>query len=309
MHRQPVRQTDANTEKRLGRVDKAHPAMDCGELHEAEETFGGLVVAAGDAAKLFLEAHHALDAISPGIAATVQRAGRFAVRLPQDNGVNAAQIQVRAQAVGARILCRREARAAGPRQARAGPTRRRCRRSGRASGARPAAIHSHQTGRESWSRPRHGIGPRHSNEYPFSGPGVVLVRPLSRMPACAAGQRDHGAVDHLDRPIPGAACSNRRHDFLIEPCVAPACKPAPHSVPFGEAFRQGEPVRAIQKMPSKTCRLSIAGRQARPRIGGRNGASSAHVASSMRFRSKAGSQFPALNHDHGAMGIRFVHTA
>ena len=73
--------------------------------------------------------------------------------------------------------------------------------------------------------------------------------------------------------------------------------------------RQGEPVRAIQKMPSKTCRLSIAGRQARPRIGGRNGASSAHVASSMRFQSKAGSHFPALNHDHGAMGIRFVHTA
>jgi hypothetical protein len=231
--------------------------MDCGELHEAEEAFSGLVVAAGDAAKLFQEAHHALDAISPGIAATVQRAGRFAVRLSRDNGVNAAQIQLRAQGVGARILCRREARAAGPRQARAGPTRRRCRRSGPASGARPAAIHSHQTGRESWSRPRHGIGPRHSNEYPFSGLGAVLVRPLSRMQACAAGQRDHGAVDHLDRPIPGAACSNRRHDFLIDPGVAPACKPAPHSVPIAKAFRQvapgragpGDPEDALQDLP------------------------------------------------------------
>jgi len=26
----------------LGRVDKAHPAMDCGELDEAEKAFGGL---------------------------------------------------------------------------------------------------------------------------------------------------------------------------------------------------------------------------------------------------------------------------
>jgi hypothetical protein len=93
-------------------------------------------------------------------------------------------------------------------------------------------------------RPRHGIGPRHSNDAPFSGPGAVLVRPLSRMQACAAGQRDHSAVDHLDRPIPGAACSNRRHDFLIEPGARSSCKPAPHSVPFAEAFRQVAPGRA-----------------------------------------------------------------
>jgi hypothetical protein len=76
----------------LGRVDKAHPAMDCGELHEAEEAFGCLVVARRDAAKLLQEAHRALDAISPGIAATVERAGRFAVRLPWDDRVNATQI-------------------------------------------------------------------------------------------------------------------------------------------------------------------------------------------------------------------------
>jgi hypothetical protein len=76
----------------LGRVDKAHPAMNCGELHEAEETFGCLVVARRDAAKLLQEAHHALDAISPGIAATVERAGRFVVRLPRNNGARAAQI-------------------------------------------------------------------------------------------------------------------------------------------------------------------------------------------------------------------------
>ena len=74
--------------------------MDCGELHEAEEAFGGLVIAGGDAAKLFQEAHHALDAVALGIAATVQRAGRFAVRLSRDNGARAAQIQLRAQAVG-----------------------------------------------------------------------------------------------------------------------------------------------------------------------------------------------------------------
>jgi hypothetical protein len=76
----------------LGRVDKAHPAMDCGELHEAEEAFGGLVVARRDAAKLLQEAHHALDAVAPGIAASVQRAGRFAVRLPRNNGARAAQV-------------------------------------------------------------------------------------------------------------------------------------------------------------------------------------------------------------------------
>jgi hypothetical protein len=64
------------------------------------------------------------------------------------------------------------------------------------------------------------------------------------MQACAAGQRDHSAVDHLDRPIPGAACSNRRHDFLIEPGARSSCKPAPHSVPFAEAFRQVAPGRA-----------------------------------------------------------------
>ena len=76
----------------LGRVDKAHPAMDCGELHEAEEAFGDLVVAGGDAAKLLQKAHHALDAVTLGIAASVQRAGRFAVRFPRDNGARAAQI-------------------------------------------------------------------------------------------------------------------------------------------------------------------------------------------------------------------------
>ncbi|MFT4793040.1 MAG: anti-sigma-K factor RskA, partial [Paracoccaceae bacterium] len=41
----------------LGRVDKAHPAMDGGKLDEAKEAFGGLVVAGGDAAKLFQQAH------------------------------------------------------------------------------------------------------------------------------------------------------------------------------------------------------------------------------------------------------------
>jgi hypothetical protein len=66
--------------------------MDCGELGEAEEAFGCLVVARRDAAKLFQQAHHALDAVAPSIAATVERAGRFAVRLPRDDRVNATQV-------------------------------------------------------------------------------------------------------------------------------------------------------------------------------------------------------------------------
>jgi hypothetical protein len=33
-------------------------------------------------------------------------------------------------------------------------------------------------------------------------PGALLMGP------------DHGAADQLDRRIPGAACSNRRHDFI-----------------------------------------------------------------------------------------------
>jgi hypothetical protein len=51
----------------LGCVDKAHPAMDCGDLNEAEEACGGLVVAGGDASKLLQQAHHALDAVALGV--------------------------------------------------------------------------------------------------------------------------------------------------------------------------------------------------------------------------------------------------
>ncbi len=114
-----------------------------------------------------------------------------------------------------------------------------------------------RAGRGSWSRPRRRIGSRHSNGCPFSGPGAHAGAPLSRLPACAAGQRDHGAVDHLDRPIPGAASSERRHDFLMEPGARSSCKPAPHSVPFAEARGQiapgragpGDPEDALQDLP------------------------------------------------------------
>ncbi len=58
----------------LGRVDKAHPAMDGGKLDEAKEAFGGLVVARRDAAKLLQQTHHALDAVAPGLAAMIERA-------------------------------------------------------------------------------------------------------------------------------------------------------------------------------------------------------------------------------------------
>lgn len=68
-------------------------------------------------------------------------------------------------------------------------------------------------------------------------------------------------------------------------------------------------VQAIQKMPSKTRRLLIAGRRPRPRSGARNGASSLQVASSTMSRSKAGSHCPILNHANGPIRIPFVHTA
>jgi hypothetical protein len=274
--------------------------MDCGKLDEAEEAFGGFVVARRDAAKLLQQTHHALDAVAPCIAAAVRRARRFAVRLPRNNGARAAQIQLRAQAVGARILCRREARAGGSGQARSGPGRPRCRPPVRASDGWREAGRSPRSRRGSWLRTRHGTGPRHSNESPFSGPGAVLVRP------------NYGAVDHLDREVACTACHQGLEDSLVDLGVPPSREPAPDRVPFAVRSgrsRQGEPVRAIQKIPSRMRRLSIAGRHARPRSGGRNGASSPQVASSMMSRSKAGSHFPALNHADGPMGIPFVHTA
>jgi hypothetical protein len=166
-----------NRMRALGRVDKAHPAMDCGDLEEAEEAFGGLVVARRDAAKLLQQTHHALDAVAPCKAAAVQRARRFAVRLPRNNGARAAQIQLHAQAVGARILCRREARAGGSGQARSGPGRPRCRPPVRASDRWREAGRSPRSRRGSWLRTRHGTGPRHSNESPFLGPGAHAGAP------------------------------------------------------------------------------------------------------------------------------------
>jgi hypothetical protein len=71
-----------------------------GELHEAKEAGGGLVVLGGDAAKLAPKAHHALDAVAPGKAAMIEHARGFAVGLPRDDGARAAQIQLCAQAVG-----------------------------------------------------------------------------------------------------------------------------------------------------------------------------------------------------------------
>jgi hypothetical protein len=53
--------------------------MDRGYLDEAQEARGGLVVAGGDASKLFQKADHALDAIALGVARLVQRAGLLAV--------------------------------------------------------------------------------------------------------------------------------------------------------------------------------------------------------------------------------------
>jgi hypothetical protein len=76
----------------LGRVDKAHPPQDCGELSKAEEAGGGFVVARRDAPELLQQSHHALDAVAPGIAAPIQRARRFAVGLPRDDRARAAQV-------------------------------------------------------------------------------------------------------------------------------------------------------------------------------------------------------------------------
>ena len=83
----------------------------------------------------------------------------------------------------------------------------------------------------------------------------------------------------------------------------------PTLAPFAEALGQVAPVRAIQRMSSSTQQLSIEHRQARRRSGGRSGAISARVASSIRSRVKAGFQFSALNHGGSAMEIPFVHTA
>jgi hypothetical protein len=60
--------------------------MDCGELHEADEAdeaFDCLVFAGGDAAKLRRKAHHALDAVGPGVADPVQRARLLALGFPR----------------------------------------------------------------------------------------------------------------------------------------------------------------------------------------------------------------------------------
>jgi hypothetical protein len=83
----------------LGRVDKAHPAMDCGYLNKAEEARGGLVVAGGDASKLLEKADHALDAIALGVSRLVQRAGLLAVGSPRNDRVGSLQIKLGAQVV------------------------------------------------------------------------------------------------------------------------------------------------------------------------------------------------------------------
>jgi hypothetical protein len=47
--------------------------MDRGDLDEAEEARGGLVMAGGDATKPLEQAHDALDAIGPGVSSRIQR--------------------------------------------------------------------------------------------------------------------------------------------------------------------------------------------------------------------------------------------
>jgi hypothetical protein len=64
---------------RPGRADNAHPAMHGGALDEAGDASGGLVMPRRNAAKLLQKAHHTLDAIAAGIAASVRRSALLAV--------------------------------------------------------------------------------------------------------------------------------------------------------------------------------------------------------------------------------------
>ncbi len=92
----------------LGGVDKAGPAVDGGEMDEGEEARGGLVVAGGDAPELLQETHHALDAIAPGIALSVEGARVLAVGFPRDDRVRAVQVEARAQLVAVVALVGQE---------------------------------------------------------------------------------------------------------------------------------------------------------------------------------------------------------
>jgi hypothetical protein len=69
----------------LVHVDKAHPEMNCVDVDEAEEALGDLVTADGDAAKLFWQAHHLLDAVAPSVSNPIQRAWLLAVGFPRDD--------------------------------------------------------------------------------------------------------------------------------------------------------------------------------------------------------------------------------
>jgi hypothetical protein len=296
----------------LGRVDKAHPAMDGGKLDEAEEAFGGLVVARRDAAKLPQQTHHALDAVAPGIAAPVQRAGRFAVRLPWDDRARAAQIQLRAQAVGVITfvgeqfarpgLAKREQVQRGgdvgglARRQMQGQGQSICDRQDVDLGRDPAtgSAQSIQINPPFWAPALCWCAPSRACLHALPGNGITVLSIIwpARSPAPLAT-----SASRIASNIPASHHRANLHQTVF------------HLPKRSGRSRHGEPVRAIQKIPSRTRRLSIEGRQARQRIGGRTGASSTHVASSMRFRSKAGSQFPALNHADGAMGIPFVHTA
>jgi transposase len=102
---------------------------------------------------------------------------------------------------------------------------------------------------------------------PGNGIMVLSIIWTARSPAPLATS---GAMISSWSPEPGARSPAPGHRANLRQTVFHLPKRSGRS-------RQGEPVRAIRKMPSRICRLSIAGRRARLRIGGRNGASSAQA--------------------------------
>ena len=63
-------------------MDKAHLAMDGGDLHEVEEAGGGLVAASGAAAKLLQEMHECQQYESCAAASRVPGKCRFGPKAP-----------------------------------------------------------------------------------------------------------------------------------------------------------------------------------------------------------------------------------
>lgn len=260
----------------LGCVDKAYPDFDGGELGEAEETGGGMVVAGGDTPAVLEFVEETLDAVAHGVEGVVDAVLDTAVTFGGDLGRAAAGSNFVADRIAVVALVgQHDVRIGivlGHQIAEGGAVMGFTRREDQGERKTLSVGPSMDFGRKATAR---------------AAKSLVLSPPLAPAAQWCARIEVLSTIWIASLPPPSARASNiRSHKPLV--VQRRYCRCAEFQLPNSSGrSRHGAPVRAIQKIAFSVRRWSRGGRPRKGPHSITNGSKNAHSASLKRPRTIA----------------------